>query len=157
MSDINSVSPANREPLQIAAPLRPAEALNRNSAETSSGNTLPPQANSSPVAEQPGPDSASRLAREASRPEAANQGEREAESSEESLNNAITQMNEFIQSTQRDLRFNIDRETGETVVKVIDRQTEEVIRQIPDELFLKLARYLTENKDEPVHLFNEQA
>lgn len=155
MSDIKSLNVNNREPLQTGTPLRPMVTPNRVPADADSGSTLPPQAKSSPVAEQPGPASVSRPVREASTSEAANQAEREAEPSEESLSNAITQMNEFIQSTQRDLRFNIDRETGETVVKVIDRQTEEVIRQIPDELFLKLARHL--NEDEPVHLFNEQA
>ncbi|HWV13786.1 MAG TPA: flagellar protein FlaG [Cellvibrio sp.] len=53
---------------------------------------------------------------------------------------AVAQMNEFIQSTQRDLHFSYDRDAGETVVKVLDRETQEVIRQIPDETFLKLAR-----------------
>jgi len=155
MSEINYVNLQNREPPQIAAPLRPVAASNRNPEEVGSGSSLPPQAQPRPVAGQPAPGSANRTAREAVRPEAANPADREgAEPSEESLSNAITQMNEFIQSTQRDLRFNIDRETGETIVKVIDRQTEEVIRQIPDELFLKLARHL--NEDEPVHLFNEQ-
>ena len=62
---------------------------------------------------------------------------------------------EYIQSTQRDLRFSIDEASGETIVKVLDRQTEEVIRQIPDEVFLKLARSLDAN--EPVHFFSEQA
>jgi flagellar protein FlaG len=56
---------------------------------------------------------------------------------------AVAQMNEFIQSTQRDLHFSYDRAAGETVVKVLDRETQQVIRQIPNETFLKLAR----NKD----------
>jgi flagellar protein FlaG len=53
---------------------------------------------------------------------------------------AVAQMNEFIQSTQRDLHFSYDKDAGETVVKVLDRETQQVIRQIPDETFLKLAR-----------------
>ncbi|WP_347330269.1 flagellar protein FlaG [Marinimicrobium locisalis] len=69
---------------------------------------------------------------------------------------AVTQMNEYIQSTQRDLRFSIDEELGETIVKVVDRQTDEVIRQIPDEVFLELARRLQDSM-EPLHFFNEQA
>ncbi|MGD8176786.1 flagellar protein FlaG [Marinimicrobium sp. ARAG 43.8] len=71
----------------------------------------------------------------------------------EAVREAITQMNEYIQSTQRDLRFTIDRELGETIVKVVDRQTEEVVRQIPDETFLKLARSIREQ--EPIHFFND--
>ena len=156
MSDTNNFIINNREPLPIAAPLHPVETPRRNPVEADSGSALPPQARLKPVAGQSEPGSTTLPNPEPARPEAVKPVDREAEEpSEESLNNAITQMNEFVQSTQRDLRFNIDRETGETVVKVIDRQTEEVIRQIPDELFLKLARHL--NEDDPVHLFNEQA
>jgi len=48
-------------------------------------------------------------------------------------------MNAYIQSSQRDLHFSYDAASGETVVKVLDRQTQEVIRQIPDAIFLKIA------------------
>lgn len=68
---------------------------------------------------------------------------------------AVAQMNEYIQSTQRDLHFSYDSNSGETVVKVLDRSTQEVIRQIPDEIFLRLAEQL--DKNEPIHLFNAQA
>lgn len=78
-----------------------------------------------------------------------------AEARADNVQQAVAQMNEYIQTTQRDLRFSIDKESGETIVKVLDRQTEEVIRQIPDEIFLRLARNL--NVDEPVHFFSEQA
>lgn len=53
---------------------------------------------------------------------------------------AVAQMNEYIQSTQRDLHFSYDQSSGETVVKVLDRLTQDVIRQIPDEIFLKIAQ-----------------
>ena len=151
MSD-NNLSISNREPLPIAAPLRPVETPGRASPDSDTGKPLPAQVEVGPVNVKARPDSA-KAVREASQPERA----RPEEGKDVSLTDAVTQMNEFIQSTQRDLRFNIDRETGETVVKVIDRQTEEVIRQIPDEIFLKLARHLDENRDEPVHLFNGQA
>ena len=68
---------------------------------------------------------------------------------------AVAQMNEYIQSTQRDLHFSYDSSSGETVVKVLDRSTQEVIRQIPDEIFLRLAEQV--NRDEPFHFFNAQA
>ncbi len=68
---------------------------------------------------------------------------------------AVAQMNEYIQSTQRDLHFSYDASSGETVVKVLDRATQEVIRQIPDQIFLKLAQNLDRN--EPIHFFNAQA
>lgn len=73
----------------------------------------------------------------------------------EQVSAAVAQMNEYIQTTQRDLHFSIDKESGETIVKVLDRQTQEVIRQIPDDVFLKLAQNLSVNQ--PVHFFSEQA
>lgn len=74
---------------------------------------------------------------------------------QERVQAAVAQMNEYIQSTQRDLNFSYDPDSGETVVKVLDRTTQEVIRQIPDEIFLRLAQ--THTPDEPGQLFSAQA
>ncbi len=74
---------------------------------------------------------------------------------QEQVQAAVAKMNEYIQSTQRDLNFSYDPESGETVVKVLDRSTQEVIRQIPDEIFLRLAQ--THNLEEPGQLFSAQA
>lgn len=71
---------------------------------------------------------------------------------QEKVQAAVAQMNEFIQSTQRDLHFSYDAESGNTIVKVIDRNTQEVIRQIPDQIFLKLAETL--DPQTPLSLFN---
>ena len=68
---------------------------------------------------------------------------------------AVAHMNEYIQSTQRDLHFSYDIDSGDTIVRVVDSTTKEVIRQIPDEIFLKLAREL--NAGEPVPLLQAQA
>jgi flagellar protein FlaG len=68
---------------------------------------------------------------------------------------AVAQMNEYIQSTQRDLHFSYDPEAGETVIKVLDRVTQDVIRQIPDEIFLKLAQGF--DSEGNLHLLSAQA
>lgn len=46
------------------------------------------------------------------------------------------------QHLQRRLQFHVDAESGRTVITVIDRDTEEIIRQIPPEEMLALARRL---------------
>lgn len=68
---------------------------------------------------------------------------------------AVAQMNEFIQSSQRDLHFSYDADSGDTIVQVVDRTTQEVIRQIPDEIFLKLANQAGSGGQ--VQLFSAQA
>lgn len=74
---------------------------------------------------------------------------------QENVEAAVAQMNKYIQSTQRDLHFSYDKASGETVVKVLDRSTQEVIRQIPDETFLKLAG--SKDSDGNFPLFSAQA
>jgi flagellar protein FlaG len=74
---------------------------------------------------------------------------------QEHMEAAVAKMNEYIQSTQRDLHFSYDKSAGETVVKVLDRTTQEVIRQIPNETFLKLAH--SKDFDGNFHLFSAQA
>lgn len=77
---------------------------------------------------------------------------KDLQAAQEKVQAAVAQMNEFIQSTQRDLHFSYDAESGNTIVKVIDRNTKEVIRQIPDQIFLKLAETL--DPQTPLSLFN---
>ncbi|XOV81510.1 MAG: flagellar protein FlaG [bacterium] len=55
---------------------------------------------------------------------------------------AVEQLNEYAQSFQRDLTFSMDEDLGRTIVRVVDRTTQEVIRQIPNETALRLARNL---------------
>ena len=70
----------------------------------------------------------------------------------ESVANAVTKLNDYVQSVQRDLEFSFDDELGRSVITVIDRNTQEVVRQLPDDLALELARKL--QNDEPLHLFD---
>ncbi|MEQ6341985.1 MAG: flagellar protein FlaG [Gammaproteobacteria bacterium] len=58
------------------------------------------------------------------------------------LNKAVSHLNDYIQSFRRDLHFSIDDGSGQVVVKVVDTQTKEVIRQIPSEDALAMARGL---------------
>lgn len=73
------------------------------------------------------------------------------------LKQAAITLNEYVQNIQRDLQFSIDKESGVMVVKVIDAKSENVIRQIPAEESLRLARYLAERDDTAISIFSSRA
>lgn len=62
--------------------------------------------------------------------------------SSEQIKQAVQETNNMMQSLSRGLEFYVDESTEQTVVKVIDKQTEEVIRQIPSEEMLAIAESL---------------
>ena len=80
--------------------------------------------------------------------------EQETSNQAGNLQAAVSQINDHVQNLQRDLVFTVDDVTGKDVVTVIDRQSEEIIRQIPSEEALVLARRLAENKEDGVQLFS---
>jgi flagellar protein FlaG len=59
--------------------------------------------------------------------------------SADQLNSAVDSMNEFVVGLNSSLKFSVDDNTGQTVVKVIDDETNEVIKQIPSEEMLAIA------------------
>lgn len=77
-----------------------------------------------------------------------------AEAKSVEVKEAVSKLNEYSQSTQRSLDFQLDDESGKTVIRVYDRRSEQLVRQIPDEVALELAKSL--NGDEPLMLFNAQ-
>lgn len=56
------------------------------------------------------------------------------------LNNAVADLNKVAQAASQGVRFSVDEDTGRTVVKVVDTQTDKVLRQIPTVEALKLWR-----------------
>lgn len=70
------------------------------------------------------------------------QTQKSSQNDEERLKDAAEKINDFIASITTDLRFTIDKDTDRVVVKVISHKTGEVIRQIPSEETLKLAKAL---------------
>ncbi|ENL8733098.1 TPA: flagellar protein FlaG [Pseudomonas aeruginosa] len=67
---------------------------------------------------------------------------REASESRYDLGLAVSDIQSFVQSVKRNLNFSIDDSSGQVVVKVIDGDSGEVVRQIPSEEVLKLAARL---------------
>ena len=77
-----------------------------------------------------------------------------AELSSDQVKEAVSRINEYIQQTDRVLDFQLDEDSGKTVIRVYDKASEELIRQIPSELALELAQKL--NDEEPSLLFSAQ-
>jgi len=74
------------------------------------------------------------------------------ESVDQRLNSAVVELNKFVQSENRDLFFSIDDNLGEVVVRVVNRESGELIRQIPNEVVLDLAVKARDN--EPLQLIS---
>jgi flagellar protein FlaG len=58
------------------------------------------------------------------------------------LEQAVQEIEKFVQSVKRNLEFSIDEASGKVVVKVIASESGLIVRQIPSEEVLKLAESL---------------
>ena len=59
---------------------------------------------------------------------------------QEAVAAAVQSANAYVQSVSSSLQFSLDKDTGHTVVKMIDTQTEEVLRQFPSEEMLAISK-----------------
>lgn len=66
--------------------------------------------------------------------------------SETQVQQAVEKIQQTTEELAHNLQFSIDKDTGITVIKVMDSQTQEVIRQIPTEEAVSLARTLDKVK-----------
>ena len=76
---------------------------------------------------------------QASQASSANQA---TQMSVEEVEAAVEKLNEFMETGQHNLNFSVDKDTENLVVKVMDKNTQEVIRQFPSEETLKLAKHI---------------
>jgi flagellar protein FlaG len=53
---------------------------------------------------------------------------------------AVQQIQSYLNDSQRQLQFQVDAGSGRTIVRVVNTETQELIRQIPSEEMLTLAR-----------------
>ena len=143
MNDVNLNSPALK--LVSASEQSPARAMPSSQAAGSNAFDLAPASPSQAAESVP-------ISEEVSNRSGAEEFKRRDEGRAEELSEAVSQLNDYVQNVQRDLQFEVNNELGQTVVRVIDQQTQEVIRQIPDEVALRLAEKL--QQDEPLTLFN---
>jgi flagellar protein FlaG len=57
---------------------------------------------------------------------------------------AIRQIQSYLASSNRSLQFQLDAASGRTVIRVLNPETKEIVRQIPSEEVLKLAAAMRE-------------
>jgi len=77
-------------------------------------------------------------------PETKQNQESTQEVSEEQVKEVVEQLNNHAQAVNRDLHFSVDDDSGKTVIKVINSETAELVRQIPSEEVLRLSKTIQE-------------
>ncbi|MGI5310130.1 flagellar protein FlaG [Rheinheimera sp. WS51] len=73
---------------------------------------------------------------------------KEVQPSEAEVEQALSIVNKAAVFEQRSLTFTMDEDSGRTVVKVIDKNTEQMIRQIPSEELLKVSQEIKKLQEE---------
>jgi flagellar protein FlaG len=68
--------------------------------------------------------------------------------SDAELRQAVDVVNQAVAMEQRSLSFSIDDASGRSVIKVIDFETDELIKQIPSEELLKVAQDIKRLQEE---------
>jgi flagellar protein FlaG len=58
------------------------------------------------------------------------------------LGTAVERINEQLRAAAQNIRFSIDEDTGKTIVRVVNSDSGELIRQIPSEEVLAVSRSL---------------
>ena len=62
--------------------------------------------------------------------------------SRDEVEGAVSRLSKFVAPNQSEINFSVDESSGIRVVKIIDRNSNEVIRQMPSEEAVALARAL---------------
>ena len=66
--------------------------------------------------------------------------------SSEDIAQAVKAINQQVQALHRELQFSVDDKSGRVIIKIVDTQTKQVIRQIPAEDVVELARDLPQDR-----------
>ena len=68
--------------------------------------------------------------------------------SPEKVKTAVDDIQNFVDTVKKGLQFSVDEEAGRTVIKIVDKGSGEMIRQIPAEEALRLAERISDFRDE---------
>jgi flagellar protein FlaG len=55
---------------------------------------------------------------------------------------AVKEIQTFVNNVTTNVQFSVDQDTGRTIVSVIDTETKQIVRQIPTQDVMKIARAL---------------
>ena len=64
----------------------------------------------------------------------------------EQVNQAVSDLNKSSQTKSQGLEFSVDNDSKRTIVKVVDQTTKEVLRQMPSQEALEIAKALDTTK-----------
>ena len=78
-------------------------------------------------------------------PEMVEAQQQSQEVSQEKAKEVVEQLNKHAQAVNRDLFFSVDEDSGKTVIKVVNADTAELVRQIPSEEVLRLSETIRES------------
>jgi len=68
----------------------------------------------------------------------------QASVSAEELQGVVKRLNEHVQMTNRNLQFSVDEQSGRSVIRVVNADTQELVRQIPSEEALRISQHIKE-------------
>ena len=63
---------------------------------------------------------------------------------------ALSDISKYMQSQTRELQFQLDENISGSIITVLNRETHEIVRQIPTEEVIEVARYIAENAPDPM-------
>lgn len=87
----------------------------------------------------------------------------ESENQEDQLESAVSDINSYVQSVRRELQFSVSDllPLGRAIIKVVDSDTDEIIREIPSEDAIRIARKISEQFEDSSYIegliFSDQA
>lgn len=117
--------------------------LNPTPALPTNTSAAPAQSTAVPRQEVAASGKATPPTQEAGRGEA-----RKSAASAQEVAQATRDISDYIQTVNRSLQISVDQELGSTIITVTDKATDEVVRQIPGEEAVELARFLARQQSE---------
>ncbi|MBI1905634.1 MAG: flagellar protein FlaG [Rhodocyclales bacterium] len=128
-------------PIETPFPLSPPKPVTRQSGSTQTAPVAIAQRGAVVVADNAGTTDASASTAPAAvqTPPVDAVDQRQSGRSRQELLAAVERAQKIVEPQVRDMAFSIHEKTGQIIVRIIDRESKEVIRQIPGEEMLRIA------------------